>query len=221
MKIFYETNLMSFDFWSGARDFADKLTAEQFETIEQELKAQHPDGMDQTKLNNLFWFEQDYLKKMLGVAWPVLVNVETHLGSHINVSVNNEYELNELLETCNDEDLECREIGSAFENPDEEVDVEWNDFDIPNILWEQGYDRYLRQATVPVNWPTIIESNDFTGVGDEEEAAIREFMNTELADPDEVHIWCLQDTVSEELDYGGDTEDKYGDGVIVRFYKKE
>lgn len=220
MKIFYETNLMSFEFWSGARDFADKLTAEQFETIERELEDQHPDGIDATELNDLFWFEQDYLKEMLGVAWPVLVDVETHLGNHLNVSVNDECELNELLEACEGEDLEYREIGSAFENPDEEADVEWDDFDIPNILWEQDYDRYLRQVTVPANWPAIIENDDFTGVDDEEEAAIREFMKAELADPDEIYIWCLQDTVFEELDYGGDAEDKYGDGVIIRFYKK-
>lgn len=218
MKIFYDTNLMSFEFWSGARDFADQLTAEQFETIEREIEEQHPDGIGATELNDLFWFEQDYLKELLGVAWPVLLDVETHLGNHYTVSVDDDYEKEDVFSNCDGDDLVCQEIGSAFENPDEEADVEWNRFDVSNTLWEEDSNRFIRRVIVPMSWAAIIENDDFTGVDDEEEAAIREFMEKELANADEMHIWDTWNYTFETPDYYG--EDGDADCIAIRFYKK-
>lgn len=66
MKIYAETNLRDFEFWSGAVDTVKYLTDEELDTIESELESLYPDGMEDTELNDLFWFEEDYIAEILG-----------------------------------------------------------------------------------------------------------------------------------------------------------
>ena len=66
MKIFSEISLSGFEFWSGAKDRAKYLTDDEFDTIEAILEDQHPDGMSETELNDLFWFEEDTIAEWLG-----------------------------------------------------------------------------------------------------------------------------------------------------------
>ena len=66
MKLYSEKSLQNFEFWSGARDTANELTGQELDAIERELEAMYPDGMDETDLNDLFWFEPDYIAEMLG-----------------------------------------------------------------------------------------------------------------------------------------------------------
>ena len=68
MKTFTETNLSSFDFWSGAKDNANELTTEQLEQIDAILSDAYPEGMSETSLNNLFWFEFDEVLKLIGLV---------------------------------------------------------------------------------------------------------------------------------------------------------
>jgi len=57
MKIVSEMDLEDFEFWSGAKDRADKLDSSQFRQIERVLEEQYPDGMTDTEINDLFWFD--------------------------------------------------------------------------------------------------------------------------------------------------------------------
>lgn len=66
MKIYEEKALSEFDFWSGGRSRADKLTEEQFEQVEEILEDLYPDGIEDTSLNDLFWFEPDTIAEWLG-----------------------------------------------------------------------------------------------------------------------------------------------------------
>lgn len=66
MKIYSEQSLKDFEFWSGARDRAKYLTDEQFDTIEAILEDAYPDGMTDTEINDLFWFEEDTIADWLG-----------------------------------------------------------------------------------------------------------------------------------------------------------
>lgn len=70
MKIYREESLKGFDFWSGARTTADtiwdKFGEEGFDTIERELEMDYPEGMDETQINDIFWFETDYIAMLLG-----------------------------------------------------------------------------------------------------------------------------------------------------------
>ena len=65
MKIYTEQSLRNFQFWSGAKDFAETLTDEQFGQIEAILEDSYPEGMDETEINDLFWFEQDTIRDWL------------------------------------------------------------------------------------------------------------------------------------------------------------
>ena len=66
MKIASETNLRDFKFWAGAIDTVKHLTWEQLDTIEEILSEIYPDGIDDTTLNDLFWFEEDTIAEWLG-----------------------------------------------------------------------------------------------------------------------------------------------------------
>lgn len=68
MKVYIETSLSDFEFWSGAKHTAEYLTYKDFGTIESILEDMYPDGMDETDINDLFWFEEDWIAEMLGYA---------------------------------------------------------------------------------------------------------------------------------------------------------
>ena len=67
MKTFTETNLTSFEFWSGAKDNASKLTDEQLNEVDNILQDCYPDGMSETELNDIFWFDFDTVLEWLGL----------------------------------------------------------------------------------------------------------------------------------------------------------
>ena len=66
MKIINEQSLKDFEFWSGARYVADYLTEEEFEAIEESLEEYNPNGLTETEINDLFWFDVDYIASVLG-----------------------------------------------------------------------------------------------------------------------------------------------------------
>ena len=66
MKMYREENLTNFEFWSGAKNTVEYLTWEELETIESMLEEMYPDGMDETDINDFFWFEDDTIAEWLG-----------------------------------------------------------------------------------------------------------------------------------------------------------
>lgn len=66
MKITKEISLKDFEAWSGARDTLNELTESECEQLESILEDVHPDGMDETELNDILWFEQDWIAECLG-----------------------------------------------------------------------------------------------------------------------------------------------------------
>ena len=66
MKIYTENSLRNFEFWSGAKNTVEYLTLEELDTIESILEDCYPDGMDETDINDLFWFEEDTIAEWLG-----------------------------------------------------------------------------------------------------------------------------------------------------------
>lgn len=66
MKIYSETSLQNFEFWSGAKETANELTGRELDTIEAELESLYPDGMEDTAINDIFWFEEDWIAEILG-----------------------------------------------------------------------------------------------------------------------------------------------------------
>lgn len=72
MKIYEEKSLSDFQFWSGAKR-AEILTNEQFDTVENILNDMYPDGVEDTFINDLFWFEPETVANWLGFDdWEAL-----------------------------------------------------------------------------------------------------------------------------------------------------
>lgn len=73
MKIYREESLSMFEFWGGARDFAAVLDSDDMDIIESVLEDIYPDGIDETTINDIFWFEPDTIAEWLGYdSWEAL-----------------------------------------------------------------------------------------------------------------------------------------------------
>ena len=68
MKIYSEKSLKDFDFWSGAKDTVKYLTEDELNQIESILEDCFPKGMDETEINDFFWFEDDTIAEWLGYS---------------------------------------------------------------------------------------------------------------------------------------------------------
>ena len=70
MKIYREESLSNFEFWSGAILNAEQFTLEELDQITAELEAvDEGDGYDETQINDLMWFEPEYLASLIGLEW--------------------------------------------------------------------------------------------------------------------------------------------------------
>ena len=67
MKVYSEINLRDFKFWSGGAANAETLTSEQLDMVESILEDAYPDGMEETKINDFFWFDFDTIREWLGI----------------------------------------------------------------------------------------------------------------------------------------------------------
>ena len=68
MKIYTEKSLNEFDFWSGAKDTVKYLTEDEINLIESILEDSFPEGMNETEINDFFWFEDDTIAEWLGYS---------------------------------------------------------------------------------------------------------------------------------------------------------
>lgn len=70
MKIYREESLSNFKFWSGAILNAEEFTLEELDQITAALESlDDGDGYDETQINDLMWFEPEYLASLIGLEW--------------------------------------------------------------------------------------------------------------------------------------------------------
>lgn len=69
MRIIAEKSLATFEFWSGAKSFADQFTYNEMDMIEDALNELYPEGMEDTMVNDIFWFEPDFICELIGLRW--------------------------------------------------------------------------------------------------------------------------------------------------------
>ena len=69
MKIYTWDTLSNFDFWSGGKDNAERLTREELDELTNILEDLYPEGMDETQINDLFWFDFKYVCELLGLEY--------------------------------------------------------------------------------------------------------------------------------------------------------
>jgi len=66
----YNTNqtLINFKAWSGAKDTKETILqagkGQEFDNLIEEL---YPDGLSETQLNDLLWFEEEWIFENLGI----------------------------------------------------------------------------------------------------------------------------------------------------------
>ena len=68
MKLYSETNLSNFEFWSGAKTNAEKLKSKQMDQIESTLEDIYSNGLSETELNDLFWFDFETVAEWIGMS---------------------------------------------------------------------------------------------------------------------------------------------------------
>jgi hypothetical protein len=75
MKIYTETTkLQDFNFWAGALETVEFLTNKDFNQLEEILEEMYSEGIADTAVNALFWFERDIIAEWIGYRdWEDLV----------------------------------------------------------------------------------------------------------------------------------------------------
>jgi len=66
MKIYREIPLTEFEFWAGGKQTVEELTEDELDQIEQILEEIYPEGMEETEVNDFFWFERELIAEWLG-----------------------------------------------------------------------------------------------------------------------------------------------------------
>ena len=66
MIITRDISLRDFEPWNGAVSTYEALPVEELDQLESELELQYPDGIDETELNDLFWFHEDFVFQLAG-----------------------------------------------------------------------------------------------------------------------------------------------------------
>ena len=68
MKVYQEISIRDFEAWSGAvatKDLIIKNNKEdEFDALIEEL---YPDGIDETQLNDILWFDDEWVLESLGI----------------------------------------------------------------------------------------------------------------------------------------------------------
>lgn len=68
MTITYELDLNSFEAWSGAVDTLERIQREgKCAELENVLEELYPDGMTETELNDLLWFDSESVYEWIGI----------------------------------------------------------------------------------------------------------------------------------------------------------
>ena len=69
MKIFIEQGIADFEAWSGAKETQQRIIDENKEDeFDQLIEELYPDGIDETQLNDILWFEEDWIFENLGIS---------------------------------------------------------------------------------------------------------------------------------------------------------
>ena len=123
MKIVNEISLENFEAWSGAVHTLDRIrNAGCCDALEAELEMLYPDGMGETELNDLLWFDPDWCYTACGMRTGADIQEELDEARESLEELEQRYadECDELEEECGEEDYD----GLSFEGLKERL---WRD----------------------------------------------------------------------------------------------
>ena len=68
MKIFMDLSIENFNAWSGAKYTKDRIIKEnKIEEFDQLIEELYPQGLSETELNDLLWFDDEWIYESLGM----------------------------------------------------------------------------------------------------------------------------------------------------------
>lgn len=117
MTITYELDLNSFQAWSGAVDTLERIQREgKCAELENVLEELYPNGMTETELNDLLWFDSESVYEWLGIRSEAQIEKEIE-----EAEAELEEKLNDL-EFDLDDDLTEEERKDIIESYQPEID---------------------------------------------------------------------------------------------------
>lgn len=126
MRIYNELDLNTFEAWSGAVSTLERIQREgKCEALEATLEELFPDGMDETELNDLLWFESDTVFEWVGLRTETQINDEIQEKKDRLDEI--EAELEEYKSDYEDEIAELKEEIEELEEELEELEEELKD----------------------------------------------------------------------------------------------
>ena len=118
MTITYDLDLNSFNAWSGAVDTLDRIQREgKCEELENILEDLFSDGMTETQLNDLLWFDSEQVYEWLGIRSETKVREEMKEAEEELAKMESW-----LKEDLDDEDLTEEERADIIEEYQSDID---------------------------------------------------------------------------------------------------
>ena len=118
MTITYELNLNSFKAWSGAVDTLERIQREEkCEELENVLEELYPDGMTETELNDLLWFDSESVYEWLGIRSEAQIEKEIEEAEEELAEVQSNLE-----DELNDDELKTKERAEIIESYQSDID---------------------------------------------------------------------------------------------------
>ena len=74
MIVIKEMSLTEFNFWSGAKEFAEKLTYTELKELDSVMEDIFFEGIDEVKVNDIFWFDSELVCEWLGLDLEEVLN---------------------------------------------------------------------------------------------------------------------------------------------------
>lgn len=202
MKIIAEISLDQFTFWSGAKRNVEDwdFTSEQWDRLEETIEELYPDGIEDTQLNGIFWFESDQVEEWAGL-WPKYFSVTNYVGHDIVVRCNDEEQESDLRAACKDINVEMYDAEES--DFDEISDYDLADYEADYALMS-GND-IEEEFYVPVWYAEAYEDANYFDNNpktDEEVEKFQEFMD-KADEADEVAFdpWLCKEPVFTYTDY--------------------
>ena len=118
MVITYELDLNSFEAWSGAKETLERIQREgKCEELENVLEELYPDGMTETELNDLLWFDSESVYEWIGIRSEEQIEKEIKEAEEELAEVQSNLE-----DDLDDDELTTEERAEIIENYQPDID---------------------------------------------------------------------------------------------------
>ena len=118
MTITYELDLNSFEAWSGAKETLERIQREgKCTELENVLEELYPDGMTETQLNDLLWFDSESVYEWLGIRSEEQIEKEIKEAEEELAEVQSNLE-----DDLNDDELTTEEREEIIESYQPDID---------------------------------------------------------------------------------------------------